>query len=69
MLPAQHQLLLQNLFNILHACLCKGPSVDDNKGPLAATVHAAGAAQNHLVIKVILLQVIPDNLHHLPVTS
>ena len=64
-----YQFLLQNLFNFRDAYPCEGLSVDDNRGPLAAAVHATRPAENHLVVEVILPQIIPDNLHYLPVTS
>lgn len=63
------QLLLENLFYILHAYLCKHLSVDNNKGSLVAPVHATGSPQHHLVIEMILFQVISQNLHNFPVTS
>jgi predicted nucleotide-binding protein len=64
-----NQLLHQNLFNIGDTYLYEGLSVDIDKRTFAATVHTPRPAQNHLVIQVILPQVIPYNLHYLPVSS
>lgn len=63
------ELLLQDLFYFVHPYLCKHLSVDNNKGSVAATVHATGSAQHHFVIEMILFKVISQNLHHFPVTS
>jgi hypothetical protein len=59
----------QQFLNILEASLSEGFPVDCQVGPFAAKVHAAGAFQNYLIIKVVFLQVVPDHLYHLSVTS
>ncbi len=62
-----YQLPLKNLLNLSNPRADKGLAVDDDKRPLTATVHTARTLKYHLVIKMILPEIVTDNLHYLPV--
>jgi hypothetical protein len=66
---SESQFLIKDLLYILNGSLNESLSVDDDKGTLTASVHAAGTPERHLVIEVIFLQVLFNELYNIPVPS